>query len=78
YHWYFLTQQNGQTPGKRVMGIRVIKNTGAPLTFSDVLVRYIGYIVNSFVFGLGWIWAIFDGQHRGWHDMMAGTIVVRA
>src|SRR4051812_39083620 len=56
YQWYFLTQQNGQTPGKRVVGIRVIKVNGAPLQAADVIVRYVGYYINSIAFGIGWFW----------------------
>lgn len=78
YQWYFLTQQNGQTPGKRIMGIRVIKVSGAPLQAADVIVRYIGYYVNSIVFMLGWIWALFDKDKQGWHDKLAGTVVIKA
>ena len=78
YQWYFLTQNNGQTPGKRLMGIRVIKVNGAPVTAVDVVIRYIGYIINTAILLLGWIWAIFDANHQGLHDKLAGTYVVRA
>ncbi len=78
YQWYFLTQQQGQTPGKRIMGIRVIKVTGEPLQAADVIVRYIGYYINTFVFGIGWLWALFDSENQGWHDKLAGTFVVKA
>jgi uncharacterized RDD family membrane protein YckC len=78
YQWYFLTTQNGQTPGKRVMGIRVVKVNGAPLTAADVIIRYVGYYINSVVVMLGWIWAIFDADKQGWHDKLAGTYVVTA
>ncbi len=78
YYWYFLTQNNGQTPGKRIMGIRVIKVNGEPLQAADVIVRYIGYYINSIVFMLGWIWAFFDKDNQGWHDKLAGTYVVKA
>jgi uncharacterized RDD family membrane protein YckC len=78
YQWYFLTQQNGQTPGKRLMGIRVVKVNGAPLQAADVIVRYIGYTVNTVVFGIGWFWAIWDADKQGWHDKMAGTVVIKA
>jgi uncharacterized RDD family membrane protein YckC len=43
-----------------------------------VIVRYIGYYINSFIFMLGWIWAIFDSNKQGWHDKLAGTYVVPA
>ncbi len=78
YNWYFLTQQNGQTIGKRVMGIRVVKINDRPLEAADVIVRYVGYYINSFVFGLGWIWAAFDNRKQGWHDKLASTLVVKA
>jgi len=78
YQWYFLTQQNGQTLGKRLMGIRVIKVNGEPLQAADVIVRYIGYYINSIVFGIGWFWAIWDKDKQGWHDKLAGTYVVKA
>ncbi|MCC7450943.1 MAG: RDD family protein [Anaerolineae bacterium] len=77
YYWYFLTQRNGQTPGKKIMNVRVVREDGAPLTFVHVLVRYIGYTINSLVFMLGWIWAFFDSKKQGWHDKLAGTIVIK-
>lgn len=78
YQWYFLTQQNGQTPGKRLMGIRVVRKDGQPVDAATVIVRYIGYYVNSFILGIGWLWALWDADRQGVHDKLAGTIVVRA
>jgi uncharacterized RDD family membrane protein YckC len=78
YYWYFLTRQNGQTPGKNLMKIRVIKTDGQPLSDSDAILRYIGYYINSAVIMLGWIWALFDAEKQGWHDKIAQTYVVIA
>lgn len=78
YYWYFLSRRGGQTLGKSVMNIRVVKTDGSPLTDSDAVLRYIGYYINSFVFGLGWIWALFDANQQGWHDKIVQTYVVRA
>jgi uncharacterized RDD family membrane protein YckC len=78
YNWYFWTQNQGQTPGKALLGIRVVKVNGGPLSDLDAIIRYIGYYINTFVLLLGWIWAIFDDRHQGWHDKLAGTMVVRA
>jgi uncharacterized RDD family membrane protein YckC len=78
YQWYFLTQQNGQTIGKKLMNIRVVKANGAPLTAADAILRYAGYYLNSIIFGIGWIWAAFDADKQGWHDKLASTYVVRA
>ncbi len=77
YNWYFWTQQDGQTPGKRLMNLRVVKTDGSPLSDTDAIVRYIGYYINTFVFMIGWIWALFDDRGQGLHDKLAGTVVVR-
>ncbi|MCA9914652.1 MAG: RDD family protein [Anaerolineae bacterium] len=77
YHWFFLTRMEGQTPGKRMMNLRVIKADGTPLSDVDAVIRAVGYHISAF-FMLGYIWAFFDDKRRTWHDLLAGTIVVRA
>lgn len=77
YQWYFLTQQNGQTPGKMLMNIRVIKTDGTPISDAEAVLRFIGYYINSVVIMLGWIWAFFDDNNQGWHDKIAKTYVVK-
>ncbi len=76
YNWYFWTRRDGQTPGKFVLKIRVIKADGSPLSDTDALIRAIGYYVSSFVLGLGYIWAIFNKKNQTWHDKLARTYVV--
>jgi uncharacterized RDD family membrane protein YckC len=78
YQWYFLTNHNGQTPGKMLMGIRVIKSNGHPLTGSDAVVRTLGYILNWLLLGIGWLPAFWDDNQQGLHDSLASTYVVRA
>ncbi len=78
YHWYFWTRRDGQTPGKSMVGIRVVKADGSGLSDTDAFIRAIGYHVSALICGLGYIWAIFDGNNQTWHDKLAGTYVVRA
>ncbi len=78
YHWYFMTQRDGQTPGKQLVGIRVVRADGEPLTATDAIMRYIGYYINTAVLMLGWIWALFDDRRQGWHDKIANTLVIQA
>jgi uncharacterized RDD family membrane protein YckC len=78
YNWYFWTRQNGQTPGKSLMKIRVIKTDGSPISDTDAILRYIGYYISGFVLALGYLWAIWDENHQGWHDKIANTYVVKA
>jgi uncharacterized RDD family membrane protein YckC len=80
YYVYFWTQRDGQTIMNKALGIKVVKTDGSPITTGTAIIRYIGYIINSIIFGLpiGFIWAAFDSQKQGWHDKIAGTYVVKA
>lgn len=78
YFIYFLTNKDGQTPGKSAMNIKIVKSNGAPLTAGDAFLRNIvGYFISGIVILLGFIWAAFDQQKQGWHDKLANTYVVR-
>lgn len=66
------------TPGKMVVAARVVDaETGKTLTVGQAVGRYLGYIVAALPFGLGLLWVAFDRKKQGWHDKMAGTVVVR-
>ncbi len=76
YYWFFLTRNKGQTPGKALMKIRVIKTDGSSMSDSDAVIRYIGYAINSF-FLIGWAWVLIDDNQQGWHDKLAKTYVIK-
>ena len=67
------------TPGKMAIGARIVdaKTGGAPST-GQLIGRYLGYFVSSFPFFLGLIWVGFDRRKQGWHDKLAGTVVIRS
>ncbi len=66
------------TPGKMVISAKIVdaKTLGAP-SAGQLIVRYIGYFISAFVFGLGFLWVAFDKRKQGWHDKIAGTLVVK-
>ena len=78
YYWYFLTRQDGQTPGKRIMKIRVIKIDGSPIDDATAVIRYVGYYISSAIFGIGWLLALFDENRQTLHDKIVSTYVVKA
>lgn len=67
---------NGQTMGNTVVGLKVIRTDGSRLSVGRALLRYIGYIINASVFSIGFLWVVFDPKRQGWHDKLAGTLVV--
>lgn len=66
------------TPGKMVFSAKVLDaSTGMPLTFGQAVGRYLGYFVSALPLCLGLFWVAFDSKKQGWHDKLAGTVVVR-
>lgn len=67
----------GRAPlGKALLGLRVVTTDGEPLGFGRSLVRALGYIPSGAAFELGFVWAWAHPMRRGWHDLLAGTLVV--
>ena len=77
---YFITlfATIGQTIGKAVMGIRVVRLDGRAMTFKTGAVRWLGYFVSVITLGLGFFWVIVDNRRQGFHDRMANTSVIYA
>lgn len=66
------------TPGKMVISARIVDaRTGAKPGPAQAVLRYLGYYVSIFPLGLGLIWVGLDRRKQGWHDKIAGTVVVR-
>ncbi|WP_211243379.1 RDD family protein [Chitiniphilus eburneus] len=67
------------TPGKRAISARIVDaRTGGVPTGGQYAVRYLGYFVSTIPLCLGLIWVAFDARKQGWHDKMAGTLVIRS
>ena len=69
---------NGQTPGKRWAGIRVIKDTGRPINAFEAIARNLVRIVDNFpgFYGVGVTTMLLNARHRRLGDYVAGTLVV--
>ena len=75
---YFVgfTAACGQTPGKRMMGLYVVDESGTPVDWGTASVRFfIGYPISLLPLGLGCYWALVDKNNQAWHDKIAGTLV---
>ena len=66
----------GQTLGMRLVHIRVIAARGRPPGAVRGLIRVLVFAVSVLPGGLGWLWALFDREHRALHDHLAGTYVI--
>jgi uncharacterized RDD family membrane protein YckC len=78
YFNFFEGMWNGQTPGKRLLHLRVIKADGTPVSWIDVLLRNVSRPIDTFgpmgLIGLLMIFASRHAQRVG--DLMARTLVI--
>lgn len=67
-----------QTPGMMVLGLRLARDAdGSAPGLGRSILRYIGFFISAVVLFIGFIWIAFDSRKQGWHDKIAGTVVVR-
>jgi len=77
-------ERNGQTIGKRAMGIRVVRDDGLPLTFATALVRealgrQVPALLSSGLYvPVDYLWPLWDRRRQALHDKIGRTLVVGA
>lgn len=67
----------GTTIGGIVLGLKVVRLDGQPLSPVVAIVRGLAAAFSLLVLGLGFLWIAWDKEKQGWHDQIAGTIVLR-
>lgn len=79
YYLLFELIWSGQSPGKRAIGLRVVREGGRPLTAAASAVRNLIRIVDflPFFYGLGALVMFVDSRSRRLGDLAAGSLVVR-
>lgn len=66
------------TPGKMAVGVKIVDaRTGEPPSTAQCIGRYIAYYISLLPLLFGYLWVAFDRRKQGWHDKLAGTVVVR-
>jgi len=75
-YFVFMTAGAGQTLGKGLMNLHVVRVDGRPPDLLQSLIRFVGYVFSALPFGFGFLLAAFSPR-RALHDYLAGTVVVR-
>ncbi|MBK8051176.1 MAG: RDD family protein [Anaerolineales bacterium] len=77
-YFTFFFSTTGQTIGKYVMGVRVVRTDGRQMSILGSLGRWFGYFVSLIPLGVGFLWVTLDDRRQGWHDKLSHTVVVYA
>lgn len=65
------------TPGKMFFKMKIVDaKTGEKPSKGQFIARYLGYILSTLPLGLGFIWIYYDNKKQGFHDKIAGTVVI--
>jgi uncharacterized RDD family membrane protein YckC len=75
YYTFFWTLV-GFTPGKALLGLKVVRKNGTKLSFGRSLLRFFSYWISAIPLFLGFFWVLWDSKRQGWHDKIAGTQVL--
>jgi uncharacterized RDD family membrane protein YckC len=76
FPWFWAN--GGATPGMRLFRLRLVRDhDGGPVGWGAALLRLLGFWVSGLVFYLGFAWILIDSRRRGWHDLLAGTVMVQ-
>ncbi len=79
YSMFFETIWNGQSPGKRLLGLRVVREEGLPVDTSAVVIRNLFRVIDFLpsLYGVGLVSMVFTSNSKRLGDLAGGTIVVR-
>ncbi len=75
YYTFFWTLL-GYTPGKALLGLKVVHKDLKRISFFRALLRFFCYWVSAIPIFLGYFWILWDSKRQGWHDKIAGTQVM--
>ena len=70
-------RRGGQTLGMRPWRLKVVAANGRPASTRALLLRYAIATLSLAAAGLGFLWSLIDRDRRSWHDLAAGTLLVR-
>jgi uncharacterized RDD family membrane protein YckC len=77
-YFVVLWATTGRTFGMAFFGLRVVRSAdGGRIGLGRATLRLVGFLLAALPLEIGLVWAAFDERKRGWHDMIAGTVVIR-
>ena len=80
--WFFYLalcwKHGSMTVGMRAWNVVLMADKGGPPGWNTCFVRFATSLFSAAIFGLGFIWSVFDRHQRSWHDMASRSGLYRA
>lgn len=76
-YYVWMNGTYGATIGKMLLKLKIVKEDGSKITYSDALLREIGSYLSFVVLCLGYLAIIGDKKKQGWHDKISHTVVLQ-
>lgn len=77
-YFAYLVGTRGQSPGKQVMKIKIVRDAdGQLLGFGTAVLRWLAHLVDVFTLGLGFLWPLWDKKRQTFADKIVGSVSVR-
>lgn len=77
YYWFFLNRY-AATPGKMVLGLKVVRGNGTALSTGRIIGRFFAERLSAMILCIGYIMVAFDAERRGLHDQICDTRVIKS
>lgn len=74
YGWFWT--HGGQTLGMKTWKMRLQREDGSRISWSQALIRFVIAPLSASALGLGFIWSLFESKKRCWHDLASGSVLV--
>jgi uncharacterized RDD family membrane protein YckC len=75
FSWFWT--HGGQTLGMRAWRIQLVATDGSPIQWGQCIIRCVIAFVSMGLFGIGYLWMLFDPKRRSWQDLVSKTHVIR-
>ena len=75
FAWFWT--HNGQTLGMRTWKMKLVSENGLIVSWKSCLIRFVVAIFSWAIFGIGFLWSLWDKQNRTWHDIASKTKLIR-
>ncbi len=75
--YIYLDGKYGGTPGKLILGLKIVNSEGKYIGIPTAALRYIGKVLSSMIIGIGHLFIVWEPKKQALHDKVANSYVIR-